>query len=207
MVKTCNKCKINKLETNFAKDCTKNDGRRTICKDCSNLYYANYRKNLNKEDVKAYNKKYQLENKNKISKKQKEYRQKNKQKIALKQKEYGQKNRKELNKKYLEYKKDPNFKIACNLRSRLLIALKRNYKAGSAVKDLGCTIQEFKKYLESKFQPGMTWENYGKGGWEIDHIYPLSKVDLTDREQFLKVCHYTNLQPLWASDNRSKWTN
>ena len=46
------------------------------------------------------------------------------------------------------------------------------------------------------------WENYGE--WHIDHKYPLSKVDLTDREQLLRVCHYTNLQPSWAIDNRKK---
>ena len=52
----------------------------------------------------------------------------------------------------------------------------------------------------------MTWENWGnkKGEWSIDHKYPLSKVDLTDREQLLRVCHYTNLQPLWASENIMK---
>ena len=70
--------------------------------------------------------------------------------------------------------------------------------------DLGCTIPELKQYLESKFQEGMTWENWGVHGWHIDHIIPLSSFDLTCREQFLKVCHYTNLQPLWAKDNLSK---
>ena len=53
----------------------------------------------------------------------------------------------------------------------------------------------------------MTWENYGRNGWEIDHIKPLSKCDLTDPEQFKEVCNYTNLQPLWAEDNLSKGMN
>lgn len=77
-------------------------------------------------------------------------------------------------------------------------------KAGSAVRDLGCTTEELRAYLEAQFRLGMSWDNYGKGGWEIDHITPLASFDLTDREQFLKACHYTNLQPLWHHENRAK---
>lgn len=90
------------------------------------------------------------------------------------------------------------YKLIKNIRSRVYKFIKGTYKRS----DVGCTIDELKAYLESKFQPGMSWDNYGQ--WHIDHIIPLSKVDLTDREQFLKVCHYTNLQPLWAADNIRK---
>jgi hypothetical protein len=50
----------------------------------------------------------------------------------------------------------------------------------------------------------MTWDNYGQFGWHIDHIKPLSVFDLTDREQFLEACRYTNLQPMWWKENLSK---
>jgi len=80
--------------------------------------------------------------------------------------------------------------------------LKNNQKSGSAVVDLGCTIEELRIYLESKFQVGMTWDNYGE--WHIDHIIPLSKFNLEDREEFLKACNYENLQPLWAEANLKK---
>ena len=75
---------------------------------------------------------------------------------------------------------------------------------GSAVRDLGCSVEELKRHLEKQFQPKMNWENYGLYGWHIDHIKPLVNFDLTNREQFLEACHYTNLQPLWAEDNLSK---
>lgn len=103
-------------------------------------------------------------------------------------------------------KTDPQFKLAKNLRARLHAAIKNSQKRGSAVRDLGCTIEELKVYLESKFLPGMTWENWGKGPdkWNIDHIRPLASFDLEDRTQFLVANHYTNLQPLWAVDNLKK---
>ena len=61
----------------------------------------------------------------------------------------------------------------------------------------------FKSHIESKFKDGMTWGNYGEK-WELDHIFPISKVDLTNKDQFLKVYHYTNIQPLWSFENRRK---
>lgn len=107
-------------------------------------------------------------------------------------------------------KNDINYKLADLLRTRIRSAIKNNQKAGSAVSDLGCSIQEAKQYLESKFYhhpitgERMTWDNRGLYGWHIDHIIPLISFDLSDREQFLKACHYTNLQPLWSEDNLSK---
>jgi hypothetical protein len=94
------------------------------------------------------------------------------------------------------------YKLKGNLRSRLRQALKRNSKKGSAVKDLGCTIQELKEYIEVHFEPGMTWDNYGK--WHLDHIKPLSMFDLQDETQFKEAVNYMNLQPMWAEENISK---
>lgn len=99
---------------------------------------------------------------------------------------------------------DPSYNLSILLRQRFGKALKHGSKTGSAVRDLGCTLKEFKLYLESKFQPGMTWENHGRTGWRIDHIKPLSKYDLTNPEELKQVLHYTNLQPLWATDNCRK---
>lgn len=59
-------------------------------------------------------------------------------------------------------------------------------------------------YIESKFEEGMNWNNWSHKGWHIDHIKPLSSFDLSKREEFLKACNYTNLQPLWAVDNFKK---
>lgn len=96
------------------------------------------------------------------------------------------------------------FKLKCSLRTRLGNAIKNNQKTGSAVSDLGCSIEELKKHLESKFKPGMSWNNWSKDGWHIDHIKPLNSFDLTDPIQLKEACKYTNLQPLWAFENLSK---
>lgn len=69
----------------------------------------------------------------------------------------------------------------------------------------GCTPPELRLHLESKFQPGMTWDNYGRYGWHIDHIKPIAIFDMTDPAQAKEALHYTNLQPLWAKDNYSKY--
>ena len=101
-----------------------------------------------------------------------------------------------------KYATNMQFRLAMQLRDRLRKALGRHTKQGSAVKLLGCSISEFIAYLERKFQPGMTWEN--KADWHIDHVKPLALFDLSDSAQLAQACHYTNLQPLWASDNLKK---
>ena len=101
-------------------------------------------------------------------------------------------------------KVDEQFKLQCYLRSRLNRAIKNIQKTGSAVKDLGCTIPELKIHLENQFLPGMSWDNWSPTGWHIDHEVPLDAFDLTDREQFLKACNYTNLQPMWGVENIKK---
>ncbi len=100
-------------------------------------------------------------------------------------------------------KNDINFKLSENLRSRLFMAIRNGCKTGSAVRDLGCSIEELKSYLFDKFKPGMTWDNYGSH-WHIDHVLPLNHFNLRDRDELLVACNFKNLQPLWAKENFSK---
>lgn len=124
-------------------------------------------------------------------------------KRRIRLRKYRKVNKEKLAKRHQErLTSDLTYLLKRNLRNRFKQALKNNYKSGSAVELLGISVIEFKKYLESLFKPGMTWENYGD--WHIDHIFPLSGGDLTDINFLKKVCHYTNLQPLWAMENLSK---
>lgn len=99
---------------------------------------------------------------------------------------------------------DPVFKLLDNLSSRLRMALKRGSKSASTHEFLGCTGMELRHHLESLFQPGMSWANYGRGGWHVDHKRPCASFDLADPEQQRACFHYTNLQPLWELDNLKK---
>lgn len=162
------------------------------------LYYQKH-----KEKKKLYDKTYNKDHKKERLEYYKKY---NKSTKMIKwYKEYRIKNKKRIN----EYRKnrrgiDLNFKIKGCLRTRFYMALKNNYKSGSAVKDLGCTIDYFKSYIESKFKEGMTWDNHGRTGWHLDHIIPLDSFNLSNRNECIKALHYTNYQPLWYYDNISK---
>lgn len=101
---------------------------------------------------------------------------------------------------------DPQYKLRCVLHSRISVALRKQYgtKAHKTMELIGCTIEELVKHLESKFQPGMNWENHGRNGWHVDHIIPCTRFDLTDPVEQKRCFHYSNLQPLWEADNIRK---
>lgn len=216
-MKTCSVCNNNKELIEFHKKSMGYLGHDSVCKICSKelskqKYFANAEsikaktnayKAANKETIRQKSKAYDQFNFDAIKKRKTAYREKNKEAIAAQRRQYVQDHKDEIN-AYQRNKRltDINFKLKCLLRTRLSNILKFNIKTGSAVEDLGCSVEELKIHLESKFQPGMTWENQGK--WEIDHIQALANFNLENREEFLLACHYTNLQPLWASDNRKK---
>jgi len=121
-------------------------------------------------------------------------------------------NRKKYRIKYREhhrnyiqkYRKNINHRIADYLRTRIKIVLKENIKSSITFNLVGCTVEFLKYYLESKFSPGMNWNNYSKFGWHIDHIKPCASFDLSKPSEQRKCFCYTNLQPLWAEENWSK---
>jgi hypothetical protein len=161
-----------------------------------------------KEAISKRKRRHWRENRIRNVKKGRKYYIKNRELILKKKQEYQRKNSKILSKRKLKYilkrfKTDMNFKLKMKLRNRIYIALRGNAKRGSAVRDLGCTIEFLKQYLESKFYGKMTWNNWGKV-WELDHKKALWKFDLTDRKQFLQAVNYKNLQPLTVSDHRKK---
>ena len=175
-----------------------------------------------KEKISKRHKVYVDKNKEKISLKQKEwrennkelkkeldkkYREENKEKLHAQTKEWAKNNRKYLNEHINNYNKkrrqsDPIFKMISNLRSRLHGSLKsKKWKKNTKfAKYIGCSLDELKEYFENLFLPNMSWGNQGE--WHIDHIVPLASAKT--EEELFKLCHYTNLQPLWAINNLKK---
>lgn len=100
---------------------------------------------------------------------------------------------------------NPQYKVAQNLRRRIRLAILKDgaIKSDATIALLGCSVESFIQHLESQFKPGMAWENYGPI-WHIDHIKPCAKFDLTHPEQQRICFHWSNQQPLWASENMSK---
>jgi len=96
---------------------------------------------------------------------------------------------------------DPKARLIHHLRSRLN-AFFGGKKPAHTMDLVGCSLEVLKAHIESLFTDGMTWGNYGE--WHVDHIIPMAKIDLANPESIWKICHYTNLQPLWAKDNLTK---
>lgn len=208
-MKTCKKCSFDKETMDFNKSLANKDGLDIFCRICRqqnrHKYDIQYRNKNKDTTIKSSNFNWANQNKLKIKDRMSKYFQNHKEEYKARSEKLKQKNP-NYSANYMRNKRhnDMNFKIIGNLRSRLNMAIKNNWKNGSAISDLGCSIDELKIHLERQFKTGMTWENYGKFGWHIDHILPLSKFDLSDREQLLKICNYRNLQPMWCQENLSK---
>lgn len=207
-MKICKNCDTEKEISDFSKDKGKKDGLGSYCKECNRERSKKYRENnpdyvknykeLNKHKFKSYSKKYRENNKDLVyERKLKSYE---------KKKEYYSKKSKEYKKK--RFDSDPLYKIYIGVSSLIRNSFHRNgySKKSRTFQILGCTYEDFKSYLESKFETWMCWENRGKYngefhyGWDIDHIIPISSAK--SEEDIIKLNHYTNLQPLCSKINR-----
>jgi hypothetical protein len=219
-MKICDSCKHEKDEVDFYV------GHR-CCKQCR-LAKDKQRREERKEEIKTYKKEHRLKNYDQYRSREKKYQEENREllkergkqkyrrvlqnaerKARFKEriKKWQESNPDKVKESRLRHRKNsPYYKYSNSLRRRINHFVKEK---DFSVSDLiGCSSEEFRQYLEKQFVSGMTWENYGVHGWHIDHIIPLSSAR-DDLERLKQLCHYTNLQPLWAEDNRRKsnqWT-
>jgi len=210
-MKVCTTCHIEKGLDEFHL-CKKGKmNRKSKCKGCVKLetkeyyqknidYYKNYREN-NKDSIRKRQKTWVTSNETKEKDRQRNWKKQNQEKI-LKWKEINSDKLKEYSRVYTKKRRqtDELFKLSSNLRNRLNIYLrsKKIKKNNSTFEIIGLHPEKLKDYLEKKFTEGMSWDKLGSE-IHIDHIKPLSMAK-TESEVY-ELCHYTNLQPLWAKDN------
>lgn len=161
------------------------------CRTCKNLYLRKYTSDR-VEQRKLKTKEYRDKNKKIVSERKKIYYKNNKEKIRVYKKNW------ETNKR----NNDVLFRLKQQVRHRIGVFVKTNNmkKNNKTFNLVGCSPEYLKEYLEKQFVSGMTWED--RSLWHIDHIIPLSYAKTED--ELYKLCHYTNLQPLWAEDNLKK---
>jgi membrane protein involved in colicin uptake len=164
----------------------------------------------NKEKVAAQNKAYRENNKEKIA----AYRKDNNEKVAAQNKAYRENNKEKIaayrkdNKEKIaayhraRHKSDPIYNLSCRCRGRISAAIRAKgfKKTTKTAEMLGCDWEFLKSHIESQFKDGMSWEN--RKEWHIDHIIPLASASSED--DIIRLCHFSNLQPLWAEDNLRK---
>jgi hypothetical protein len=188
-MKTCSKCKITKDYPDFYKKSASKDGYRSECKKCNNQFSKDYKANWYLENRERLKK-----NKNIDSVKEylKDYKKNNREKIKYWRKKYRDN----------KFNSEPIYKLSHNIRSLISNYINKLgcIKSQKTESILGCSFEEFKSYIESQFQEGMSWENQGE--WHLDHKTPISWAK--SEEMVLELNHYTNFQPLWAKDNLSK---
>jgi hypothetical protein len=99
--------------------------------------------------------------------------------------------------------KEPEHRVKKRVMSRIQSAMKRqSVNTRGSFRYVGCCAERLRAHIESQFSEGMGWHNYGK--WHIDHIKPCALFDLSRKDEAMKCFHWTNLQPLWATDNLRK---
>lgn len=223
MQKICKTCGIEKPVSEFSAHRTNKDGYNGKCKLCVAEYGRLHReRNIEKEleRSKQYYDQHKLERKEYFDSRKsiiteygKKYRADNSILISTKRKAAYRANKEKINAQvYCYYKKrinnDPLFKLKKQVQGLIRDSLRgMGFKKSQRTVDiLGCSIEEFKLYVESKFEPWMNWGNKGlyngspNYGWDIDHIKKSSSA--TSEGELIQLNHYTNLQPMCSYLNR-----
>jgi len=204
-MKKCSRCEQFKPSdsNNFQKNRSTTDGLSSYCKECICKWKREHSESVkqcilkwrskNKNHIKEYNKKYlpiKLE-------KEIQWRKNNPEKAKIKDK-----------KKYLNSKNKQTIerKISNNLLSIFRQCVRDNKGSRRWEEILGYTVNDLVNHLEKLFKPGMSWKNYGRGGWEVDHKISVSKFNFKSfsDEGFKNCWNMLNIQPLWETENKRK---
>ena len=213
-MKVCKICNVEKELVDIVKDKNIKSGYANFCKDCNRLKSKKFREE-NKEQYKEYYKEYY--NREDVKKRQNDYMKnyinENRELLSINKKKWREENRDKIKQQKNEYRKmkketDPIYRLHQLISS--IIRKSFNYsgfkKSSRTHEIIGISFEEFKLYLECKFEPWMTWDNRGlyngelNYGWDIDHIIPISSAKTED--DIIRLNNYKNLQPLCSKINR-----
>lgn len=217
--KPCTRCDEVKPLMSFNVKSSSTDGKKSFCRICQCKEQKQYSQE-NTELLMEKQRKWRAENPEKRkelsrrnSRKRREngtlkiYEEATREIQSLRIKRWWENNRhkrKEYNDKQVSTGKG---KLEAAIRSCVRSEIVNGSKGGRKTFDLlGYSTDELMRHLESQFLEGMSWENYGRGGWHVDHIKPLSsfEYETPDDPQFKIAWSLSNLQPLWQFDNLSK---
>jgi len=188
MAKTCPKClKQNKFDRNSRYK----DGLCCYCRNCNAEYLRKWRQKDPKRACES-SKKWQREHpeweKNK-------WRKNNPEKAKELARGYNMKRRSEN-----------NGRLNINISNQIRFSIGRNKNGSNWESLVGYNLLDLKTHLEKLFLPEMSWDNYGRHGWHIDHKIPISafNFDNYNHIDFKRCWSLSNLQPLWEKDNLKK---
>ncbi len=229
MEKNCSECKQSKEINCFYDKKTSKDGKESMCKECRIKKYSEKRKEYHKTyerknprityiSTKTHQTGKIICKKCNINKKLDEYYFDNsienykefcKECISKQKKENREKNREEINNKQRNWRSiqrqtNPQFRIREAFSSRIHKLLKNNSKSSKLLsKYLGCSFDEFIKWIQYQFVEGMTMDNYGRD-WHMDHVKPCVSYDLTNEIELNECMCWKNLRPCWRVENLKK---
>ena len=203
--KVCRQCNIEKTIDEYPKDGKKKNGDihyRSVCKACIKQYKKQYYKQYyqdkakqryqdNKEGLREYQKQYRQDNKEHIKQHKKQYREQNKENIRVQRKH--------------KRATDLEYKLKDNIRRRINNAIRSQLtkKSDHSHELLGIPMDKYIRWIEFQLKDDWTWDNWGSE-FHIDHVYPISKYDLSKEEEQFKAFNWKNTRPLCKTENMTK---
>jgi len=182
-------------------------GLRSKCKACfyeqSKVYKATPKSRAQQREASRL---YYSQNRSLYAAKWKKYYQEHKEHLKAKDREYRKRNRERARVLDRKRREDPTYRMASNMSRAIRQSLKQRGRVKPTRWEhlVGYTREDLKRHLAKRFQPGMSWDNYGE--WHIDHIIPVSVFNYSKEthQDFQRCWALDNLQPLWAHDNMTK---
>jgi len=222
--KKCSFCGTTKTINFFYSNKTGKYGVGCRCKDCDKEQAQKWRANNKKRHLSS-SKKWREENHERALQKSQEWKieniERNRQN-ARRWREDNPERKRDTNKQWTkkniekvrlyaniyarERRKEKGVRVAEGMRTAVYLSLKGEKDGRSWEKLVGYTCSELMQHLENKFTKGMSWDNYGRNGWHIDHIKPISSFNIRGKGclDFKKCWDIENLQPLWERHNIQK---